>query len=173
MKMKVINKKIIFLLALVLMVGLTGCFLFRYFYFYHFYGRIKQQLKQTETMIQNDEYGGQTPQETLALFISALEKGNPDEISRYFNYEKQEKMREYYTRLKNENQWSLVLEDLKKLKSANLSWDMVSPNLCYLLVETVGADGSPNKEAIMAFRRQTYYAESKGEAAQSEIWKID
>lgn len=173
MKIKINNKKLFIWLIIIALLIVLGFIFFRQFYLYHFYGRIKQQLKQTEIMIQNDTYGGQTPQETLEMFVSALEKQDPQEISRYFTYEKQEKMLQYYTKLKNENQWSLVQEDIKKLKSSNLLWDMVSNNLCYLLVETVGADGSPSKEAIMAFRRQTYYGSQNGQATQSEIWKID
>ena len=40
-----------------------------------------------------DTYGGDTPQETLDLFIAALEKGDTDMAAKYFVVYKQEEMR--------------------------------------------------------------------------------
>lgn len=37
-----------------------------------------------EEAMKNDTYGGKTPEETLALFIKALEKGDVDLASKYF-----------------------------------------------------------------------------------------
>ncbi|HOF50618.1 MAG TPA: hypothetical protein PLH22_03005 [Candidatus Colwellbacteria bacterium] len=39
---------------------------------------------QYETAMENDTYGGQTPQETLDMFVDALEKGDLDLASKYF-----------------------------------------------------------------------------------------
>lgn len=50
----------------------------------------------------NDTYGGETPEETLSLFIKALETGDVELASKYFVVEKQEEMKEELTKSINE-----------------------------------------------------------------------
>ena len=45
--------------------------------------------KERKELIANDTYGGKTPQETLEMFIKAVEAGNYELASRYFVVEKQ------------------------------------------------------------------------------------
>jgi len=47
----------------------------------------QQGLKDFNSKLLNDTYGGKTPKETLDLFIAALEKGDIDLASKYFAYE--------------------------------------------------------------------------------------
>lgn len=48
-----------------------------------------EQIKNLEEQYKNDTYGGNTPEETLNLFIAALKKGDTDLASKYFVVEKQ------------------------------------------------------------------------------------
>ena len=48
-------------------------------------------------LYKKDTYGGSTPEETLALFIDALKKGDVELASKYFVPEKQKKMAEDLT----------------------------------------------------------------------------
>ena len=50
----------------------------------------EKYLKTLQEQYANDTYGGETPEETLELFIQALEEGNVELASKYFVVEKQE-----------------------------------------------------------------------------------
>lgn len=49
----------------------------------------KAQSAALEKAYREDSYGGATPEETLKLYVEALEKGDFEEASRYFAVEKQ------------------------------------------------------------------------------------
>lgn len=51
--------------------------------------KFEADLTDREAKIANDTYGGKTPQETLALFITAVEEGDYELASKYFVVEKQ------------------------------------------------------------------------------------
>ncbi len=56
---------------------------------------MQEQENKIDNLIQaykEDKYGGDTPQETLALFVDALKKGDTDLASKYFVVEKQDGM---------------------------------------------------------------------------------
>ena len=53
--------------------------------------RALQDMKELEAQYENDTYGGKTPEETLALFIDALKKGDIDLASKYFVIDEREK----------------------------------------------------------------------------------
>ncbi len=96
------------LLALVL-ISLTIAFLTDYYGKKSALDAAASQQKIDEEMIQKynaDTYGGKTPEETLALFISALKKGDTTLASKYFILDEQAK-------------WKKNLEkiDITKLKS--------------------------------------------------------
>lgn len=55
--------------------------------------RIEAYTKQLVEAYKNDAYGGDTPEETLNLFIAALKAGDTDLAAKYFLLEEQEKMR--------------------------------------------------------------------------------
>lgn len=52
---------------------------------------LKQQEDARQAAIATDTYGGKTPQETLQMYISAVEKGDYELASKYFVLENQEK----------------------------------------------------------------------------------
>jgi len=46
--------------------------------------KFEQAMKEYNKTLEEDTYGGKTPQETLNMFISALEKGDIDLAAKYF-----------------------------------------------------------------------------------------
>lgn len=67
------------------------------------------------------DFGGQTPQETLGLFIKALEKDDLILAAKYFIPENREIVSEDLERLNNTNLLSDLVKDLKNIKSGKLS----------------------------------------------------
>jgi hypothetical protein len=65
---------------------------------------------------ENDPYGGDTPEEVLALFIDALEEGDTELASKYFVIEEQEKWRRNLESIKEEGFLSDMIGDLKRDK---------------------------------------------------------
>lgn len=55
--------------------------------------RALQEMKEWEAKYENDTYGGKTPEETLALFVDALKKGDIELASKYFVVDEQEKVK--------------------------------------------------------------------------------
>lgn len=67
----------------------------------------------------DDTYGGQTPEETLELFISALEAGDLELAAKYFVIDEQEKWMQNLEKLEEENQIAAMLKDLKSAERGN------------------------------------------------------
>ncbi len=65
-----------------------------------------------------DTYGGKTPQETLSLYITAVEKGDYELASKYFIGTKQKEELESWKFI-NSDQKTSYLIDIKKLLTAN------------------------------------------------------
>lgn len=65
---------------------------------------------------ENDTYGGETPEETLRLFIEALEKGDIELAIKYFVIEKQEKQKNYLLEIQKKDNFQMALADLARLK---------------------------------------------------------
>ena len=61
-----------------------------------------------------DTYGGKTPQETLQLYIDAVEKGDYELASKYFVEEKREKWARELVSIKEAGKISLFLNPLKE-----------------------------------------------------------
>lgn len=64
--------------------------------YYAYYEQLAEAYK-------NDPYGGDTPEETMDLFIAALEAGDIELASRYFVVEKQKEMAEEFEKGNEEN----------------------------------------------------------------------
>src|SRR3989344_4079216 len=65
----------------------------------------------------NDTYGGATPEETLQLFIAALEAEDIELASKYFLPDEREEMKSYLLRAQEElGDFSRFAEDSKALK---------------------------------------------------------
>ncbi len=109
-------------LALVLGAGFFGLW---------FLGKYRTEIKiknpdagtlQNVSESEKDEfynYGGKTPQETISLFVSSLEKNNLVLAVKYFIPKAREKESEDLTRLKDANILGDLIGDLKKLKNGN------------------------------------------------------
>ena len=74
--------------------------------------RIAEEIKQQYL---NDTYGGDTPEETLQLFIDALKAGDMDLAARYFVLDKQDEQKKYLAQIKNRGLLDLMIKDVKKL----------------------------------------------------------
>jgi len=79
----------------------------------------EQLAKDTEELYKNDIYGGETPEQTLQMFIDALKAGDTDLASKYFMVDKQKEWRNKLIESKEKNNidgFVSVLEsvDIKK-----------------------------------------------------------
>lgn len=76
----------------------------------------REYIEDLKEQYKHDTYGGETPEETLALFIEALENGDVELASKYFVVEIQEEMKEELKIGKGNDVLGLIVEDLKKEK---------------------------------------------------------
>lgn len=74
-------------------------------------------LKNLEKQYAEDPYGGDTPEETLRLFIDALKKGDTELAAKYFVLDKQEQWREDLGKIKEKGLMGDMIKDLGRKKS--------------------------------------------------------
>lgn len=79
-----------------------------------FQGALEQPYKE-------DTYGGKTPEETWAMYLDALKKGDIDLASKYFAVGKQEKKKQIFLSEKNRDNLKLYLEQLSSPLQKNES----------------------------------------------------
>lgn len=77
-----------------------------------------QYYKDLEQRYAEDTFGGNTPEETLQLFIAALESGNIDLASKYFVIEKQGEKKEDFSLGKQNGSLNQFLILVKKAKNS-------------------------------------------------------
>jgi len=65
-----------------------------------------------------DTYGGKTPEETLDMYIEAVEKGDYELASRYFVVEKQEEWKKELFEIEKVNKKNVFLEPLRQSKNS-------------------------------------------------------
>jgi hypothetical protein len=75
-----------------------------------------EYFKELEKQYAEDPYGGETPEETLQLFIDALKKGDTELAAKYFILDKQEEWLEDLEKLGNRDLIDETLDDLNKMK---------------------------------------------------------
>ncbi len=75
-----------------------------------------QKLKEIQDQYAKDTYGGNTPEETIKLFIDALKKGDIDLAAKYFDVEHQPKWKGYLENIKNTSGLKPLLDDANRLK---------------------------------------------------------
>lgn len=110
-------------------VGLLAVALFLYAIGYNYYDQwrgekrieeLAEALKQIDQEIYdkkaNDKIGGKTPQETLDLFIKAVEAGDYELASKYFVVEKQEEWKNNLTTANNVSEFLKIIKDTKNNK---------------------------------------------------------
>ena len=93
-------------------VAIIGVALASLYFFQTYFSpekRAERKLAELERLYAEDTYGGQTPEETLQLFIDALKAGDIDLASKYFVIEDREKSKQ---QLLNEQKIDSVFEHL-------------------------------------------------------------
>ncbi|MEK9195306.1 MAG: hypothetical protein AAB975_02935, partial [Patescibacteria group bacterium] len=73
-----------------------------------------RRLEAIERQYQNDTYGGDTPEETLRLFIDALKKEDIDLAAKYFVIDKQEEWLGNLQKIKEKNMLAKMVKDLER-----------------------------------------------------------
>lgn len=81
--------------------------------------RAEQYFKDLERRYREDPYGGETPEETLRLFIDALKKGDVELASKYFVLDKQQKLAEDLERISAEGLLANAITDLERATRGN------------------------------------------------------
>ncbi len=86
-----------------------------------------QYLYGLEKPYREDIYGGDTPEETLQMFLDALRKGDIELAAKYIDVDHREKEYEYLKDLKNSNKFNEIVAEYSKLKKDEvLSEDLVT-----------------------------------------------
>src|SRR3989338_8569968 len=99
-----------------------------------------QDLKKLEKAYAEDTYGGDTPEETLRLFIDALKKGDTDLATKYFVLDVQPEWREGLAKIKETGLLGNMIRDLEREKFRYSISD-----------DQIGFDvGNEQKEAILS-----------------------
>lgn len=83
------------------------------------YEQAMKALSEYEEMMRNDIYGGKTPQETLDMFIDALEKEDFELASRYFivgGKTKRERFEQDLRKIEDEGRLDLIISILMRSK---------------------------------------------------------
>ena len=85
----------------------------------------KQRAEQIALRAQyaRDFDGGKTPQETWALFVAALERGDTDQAAKYYVVEKQEEERENWEAVKKRGTIDLYLGDFDLIAGGSMYQD--------------------------------------------------
>lgn len=127
------------------------------------YTQWEEQYKQ---VMREDIYGGKTPEETLKMFIAALEKENINEASQYFQLETNEKDKNYLTRdkilpqmeiYKTQNKLGELVNLLSKLEPSKSNQSAEDGDYEFVLY---GEDGTVEMSLLMVLNQQ------------SKVWKI-
>lgn len=79
----------------------------------------RKYLEELQAQYKNDTYGGATPEETLALFIAALEKGDIELASMYFLPEDREEMLKGLQNVESNGNLEAMTADLNRKKYRN------------------------------------------------------
>lgn len=78
--------------------------------------KVEQGLKELEKRYEEDPYGGDTPEETLRLFVEALKKGDTDLAAKYFVLDKQEQWRGDLSKIKEKGLLGEMVKELELTK---------------------------------------------------------
>lgn len=90
-------------------------------YFLNYYFSAEQKsiryYKNLERQYAEDTYGGQTPEETLQLFIDALKAGDIELASKYFVVDKRGEWLDNLSKIKNNGFLQVMISDLNRPKN--------------------------------------------------------
>ncbi len=127
--------------------------------------RAQAALDEFEEAMRNDTYGGATPEETLQLFIAALEAGDIELASKYFALEDNMNDPDYLTRRKweeglrstqQEGKIQIIISDLKEVRLESVNNFMET---AWFSVRDV--NGEMQHEILLGFNKS------------SGVWKIE
>ena len=127
--------------------------------------RATRAIAEMEEAFRNDTYGGKTPEETLQLFIVALEAGDIELASKYFALEDNMNDPDYLTRrkrdnlllnIKNENNLDRFAKDLQQFAQPG---DIVNQDSAGFVL--LNNDGTVGLQIDMRFNKY------------SGVWKIE
>lgn len=76
----------------------------------------QKEAEQIKKEYAEDPYGGDTPEETLRLFIDALKQGDTDLAAKYFVLDKQEQWREDLSQIQEKGLLDEMVRDLEREK---------------------------------------------------------
>lgn len=122
--------------------------------------KFEQAMKEYNKTLEEDTYGGKTPQETLDMFISALEQGDIDLAAKYFVLDENLSRKQWEDGLKKAEQESKISEIIslcRKFKPA-LTQSWVTTTYEFVIL---GEDGVA--DYIMQMEFNNY----------SGVWKIE
>jgi len=85
------------------------------------YERATNFIQVMEDALRNDIYGGKTPEETLAMFVAALEEGDIDLASKYFTLETNTSSENYLSW----NGWKEILTKTRDTKGTTSVLDVL------------------------------------------------
>ena len=116
------TKKIILIVLLIMVVVVVGWYGLKKYEQWSFWREMRSQADQftfeqnrLKALVEADTYGGKTPQETLELFIKAVEAGDYELASKYFVVEKQGKWLDNLSSVENINEFLQVIIQAKNL----------------------------------------------------------
>lgn len=93
--------------------------------------QVKKEIENLKQEYAEDPYGGDTPEETLQLFVDALKAGDTELAAKYFVLEEQEKWRADLSKIKEKNLLDEMVEDLETAKRGK---DIASDNVVFSAV---------------------------------------
>ncbi len=78
--------------------------------------RAEMQAERIKKEYAEDPYGGDTPEETLGLFVDALKKGDIDLAAKYFVLDKQDQWREDLALAKDKSLIDVMIDEAQRLQ---------------------------------------------------------
>lgn len=116
----------------------------------------EMQAEQIKKEYAEDPYGGDTPEETLGLFVDALKKGDIDLAAKYFVLDRQDQWREDLEKIKDKGLLDAMVRDIEGLGG---KYPLVEGKNDRFIFETY----NKNKELVL---------QADMVLAQNKKWKI-
>ncbi len=117
------TKKIIFLILIILVIGVGGWYGYGKYSDFAWLREMRKEAdkfnaeqSRVKALIEADTYGGVTPQETLQMFIDAVEKGDYELASKYFVVESQG---EWIKKLSTTENIDFLLDTMRKVYNSD------------------------------------------------------
>ena len=83
--------------------------------------QILKKFENLEKQYAEDPYGGETPEETLRLFIDALKKGDTNLAAKYFVIDEQENWREQLSKIQEKGLMNEMIKDMEGVREEKIN----------------------------------------------------